>query len=123
MEELRSLVSCAAAGDVDAYGRLVRRFQDMAYGYAYSLLGDFHLAQDVAQDAFLRAYLGLGKLDEPAAFPGWFRRIVFKYCDRMTRRKRVPAVPLESAGPLRSARAGREAGNERQSARRRPLPA
>ena len=49
MEELNALVLRARAGDLDAYGALVRRFQDMAVAYAYALLNDFHLAQDAAQ--------------------------------------------------------------------------
>jgi DNA-directed RNA polymerase specialized sigma24 family protein len=51
MEEVRSLVVRARGGDLEAYGEIVRRFQDMAYGYAYSILGDFHLAEDAAQEA------------------------------------------------------------------------
>ena len=93
MEELKLLVTRSRAGDVDAYGEIVRRFQDMAYGYAYSVLGDFHLSQDAAQEAFIEAYRCLGNLREPAAFPGWFRRIVFKHCDRLRRRKDIPAAP------------------------------
>jgi hypothetical protein len=87
---------------MDAYGEIVRRFQDMAVGYAHALLGDFHLAEDAAQEAFLRAYLDLGKLHESAAFPGWFRRIVFKHCDRVRRKKTLHAVPLDGAGELAS---------------------
>ncbi|MCD4700136.1 MAG: sigma-70 family RNA polymerase sigma factor [Phycisphaerae bacterium] len=102
MEELKSLVARSQAGDVDAYGEIVRRFQDMAYGYAYSILGDFHLAEDAAQEAFIEAYRCLGNLREPAAFPGWFRRIVFKHCDRLTRRKEIPAIGLEAAASVAS---------------------
>ncbi|MDY7010240.1 MAG: sigma-70 family RNA polymerase sigma factor, partial [Planctomycetota bacterium] len=102
MEELKSLVTRSRAGDVDAYGEIVRRFQDMAYGYAYSILGDFHLAEDAAQEAFIEAYRCLGNLHEPAAFPGWFRRIVFKHCDRLMRRKEVAVVPLDAAASVAS---------------------
>jgi RNA polymerase sigma factor (sigma-70 family) len=87
VEELKSLVVRAQAGDLEAYGEVVRRFQDLAYGYAYSVLGDFHLAEDAAQEAFIEAYRCLANLREPAAFPGWFRRIVFKHCDRITRQR------------------------------------
>lgn len=38
-------VAQAQAGDLDAFERVIRRFQDMAVGYAYSLLGDFQQAQ------------------------------------------------------------------------------
>ena len=100
MDELRSLVARAQTGDLDAYARIVRQFQDMACGYAYSFLGDFHLAEDVAQEAFVEAYRDLPKLREPAAFPAWFRRIVFKHCDRLTRGKRVPTTPLEAIGGI-----------------------
>ncbi|MCP4644051.1 MAG: sigma-70 family RNA polymerase sigma factor, partial [bacterium] len=97
MEELATLVERSRSGDLAAFEALVRRFQDMACGYAYSILGDFHLAEDAAQEAFVDAYGKLEQLREPKAFAGWFRRIVFKHCDRVMRRKRVPTVPLEAA--------------------------
>ena len=76
---------------------LVRRFQDMAVGYGYSILHDFQLAEDAAQEAFFEAYRTLSQLREPAAFAGWFRRIVFKQCDRITRRRVVATVPLDTS--------------------------
>src|SRR5262249_46632335 len=97
MDSLSSLVERTRAGDADAYAVIVRRFQDMAVGYGYSILRDFQLAEDAAQEAFLEAYRDLPKLREPAAFPGWFRRIVFKQCDRLTRGKSLAQVPLEEA--------------------------
>ncbi|HUU53416.1 MAG TPA: sigma-70 family RNA polymerase sigma factor [Armatimonadota bacterium] len=89
-------VAKAQRGDAKAFGAVVGRFQDMAVGYAYSILGDFHLAEDAAQDAFVQAYLNLSALREVRAFPSWLRRIVFKQCNRITRRKRVATVPLEA---------------------------
>ena len=77
-----------------AFAALVRRFQDMAVGYACSVLKDFQLAEDAAQEAFFEAYRTLGQLREPAAFAGWFRRIVFKQCDRITRDKRPRLAPI-----------------------------
>ena len=97
MEELARLVTQSRSGDLDAFGRIVRRFQRMACGCAYSHLGDFHLAEDAAQEAFVEAYSRLPDLRHPQAFPGWFRRIVLKHCDRFTRRRNVETVPLEAA--------------------------
>ncbi len=97
MQELKILIEQAQAGEMDAFEQVVRRFQDMAYGYAYSILGDFHLAEDAAQEAFVEAYRHLKDLREPEAFPGWFRRLVFKQCDRLFRRRRVETVPLDEA--------------------------
>src|SRR5579883_1864810 len=79
-----------------AFGRIVDRFQDMAYGYAYGVLGDHHLAQDAAQDAFVTAWTRLGSLRDPQAFPGWFRRIVRSQCSRLVESRRS-ALPLEEA--------------------------
>ena len=85
MDEVRQLVQQAQAGNRDAYDALVLRFQDMAVGYAYTLLGDFQLAEDAAQEAFLGAYLELSMLRRPAAFPGWLRQLVFTRCSRLRR--------------------------------------
>ena len=86
MEALKSLVLRAQNGDLNAYASLVRRFQDMAIGYAQNHLGDRFLAEDAAQEAFIQVYFDLPRLRNPAAFSGWLRKIVFKHCDRITRR-------------------------------------
>lgn len=105
MDALDVIVVRAQGGEADAFGILVRRFQDMAVGYGYSILHDFQLAEDAAQEAFLEAYRTLPKLREPAAFAGWFRRIVFKQCDRMTRRRVVTTVPLDMSAESDAAHA------------------
>jgi RNA polymerase sigma factor (sigma-70 family) len=95
MHDLTTLISRVQQGDRQAYSEIVARFQHMAVGYASAQLGDPHLAEDAAQEAFLQAFVDLGQLHEPAAFPGWFRRIVYKHCDRIRRRRRLHLVPLE----------------------------
>jgi RNA polymerase sigma factor (sigma-70 family) len=94
-EQLETIVRQAQAGETEAYSLLVRRFQDMAVGYSYSILGDFSLAEDAAQEAFINAYCHLSQLREAAAFPGWFRRVVFKQCDRLVRGKQLAKVALD----------------------------
>ncbi|MFC1526548.1 sigma-70 family RNA polymerase sigma factor [Candidatus Latescibacterota bacterium] len=119
MEPLVRLVERSREGGLDAYGELVRRFQDMAAGYAYAILGDHHLAEDASQEAFVRAYLDLGQLRDPAAFPGWLRRIVFKQCDRIRRRRDLQVVSLEAIGDLGSAQQGADELLERRESRDR----
>ena len=101
---LEMLVILAQQGNLEAFGEIVRRFRDMAYASAYTLLDDVHLAEDVMQEAFIEAYLNLGKLREPAAFPGWFKRILFKQGDRLTRGKQFRTVPLEPTATFDIAR-------------------
>jgi len=109
MDALDVIVARAREGEAEAFTVLVRRFQDMAVGYGYSILHDFQLAEDAAQEAFFEAYRTLSKLREPAAFAGWFRRIVFKQCDRITRRRLVATVPLDVNEPIvASGRSGAE---------------
>jgi RNA polymerase sigma factor (sigma-70 family) len=74
--EYVDLVRRARIGDAAAFGSLVEAFQDMALGYAFSLLGNRHDAEDAAQEAFLQAFRNLGSLAECSAFPGWLKRIV-----------------------------------------------
>jgi hypothetical protein len=52
MQELDLVIQQASRGDSTAFVILVQRFQDMAVGYGYAVLGDFHLAEDAAQEAF-----------------------------------------------------------------------
>jgi RNA polymerase sigma factor (sigma-70 family) len=80
----------------EAFGELVRRFQDMAFACAFAVLGDTYLAQDTAQEAFVVAWQKLAQLREPAAFPGWFKRIVLTQCSRLTRCKRLQMLPLDA---------------------------
>lgn len=100
MTELRALVEAAQSGDRAAFGQIVTRFQDMAFASAYAMLGDIQSAQDAAQEAFLEAYRTLDKLREPAAFPGWFRRIVLGRGHRELRRQPVALVPLDTMDEL-----------------------
>jgi RNA polymerase sigma factor (sigma-70 family) len=101
MEPVEGLVRRAQAGDAgvverqEAFGALVLRFQALVCGYAYALLGDAHLAEDAAQEAFLVAHRQLCQLREPAAFSGWLRRIVQTQCRRMTRHGQGRALATE----------------------------
>ena len=83
------------AGKHGAFGELVARFQDMAFGYAYSLVGDITIAEEAAQEAFICAWQRLHQLRDPAAFPAWFKRIVFTQCCRLTRRQPIRTVSFE----------------------------
>ncbi|HYD84996.1 MAG TPA: sigma-70 family RNA polymerase sigma factor, partial [Opitutus sp.] len=71
------LVQLARAGNRDAYGELIRRYQRSICGLACLLIGDRFEAEDLTQEAFLRAWLNLDLLSDPSKFAPWLRRIVF----------------------------------------------
>jgi RNA polymerase sigma factor (sigma-70 family) len=93
-------VSAAQRGDHDAFAEIVVHFQHMAHSLAYRYVNDRHLAEDIAQEAFIEAYLCLPQLRAPLAFPAWFRRIVIKRADRITRRAAAQTLPLDLAATL-----------------------
>jgi RNA polymerase sigma factor (sigma-70 family) len=95
--DVESLVRSAAAGDLEAFEEITRRFQHMAFGYALSFVRDLGQAEDVLQEAFVAAWYALPSLADPAAFPGWLRGIVRHHAHRVLRRKHLEALPLTSA--------------------------
>lgn len=99
MKSLAELVIAAQLGDREAFAEVTRRFRRNAHARAYAVLRDYQLAEDAVQEAFAEAFLNLDKLREPAAFPGWFKRIVIKRIDRLIRGKRIPTTSLDSAYP------------------------
>jgi RNA polymerase sigma-70 factor (ECF subfamily) len=95
VEPLAELVVRARQGDLDAYGRLVQATQVMAYAVAVGILRDRELAEDAAQESFLRAYRRIGTLHDPAAFAGWLRRIVVTVALNMRRARRATLLCLD----------------------------
>jgi RNA polymerase sigma factor (sigma-70 family) len=95
MESLDDLVRRAQAADVDAYGRLVQATQKMAYAVALGVVRDPALAQDAAQEAYLRAFRRLRELHEPAAFVSWLRRIVITVALNMRRARRFTLLQFD----------------------------
>lgn len=100
MNELTAAIRRIQQGESAAFATIIDHFQDMAVGYAYAALGERAVAEDVAQEAFIAAYYSLAALREPAAFPGWFRRIVQTQIHRVKRQRTPPTVPLAEAETL-----------------------
>lgn len=71
------LVRLARNGGREPYNELIRRYQKAIYALACALIPDPHEAEDMTQEAFLRAWLNLDMLSDPNKFGPWLRRIVF----------------------------------------------
>jgi len=70
------LVERARRGDIRAYEELVRRYQDVAFRLAYTILGSAEEAEDAAQEGFVRAYHALGRFRRGAPVRPWLLTIV-----------------------------------------------
>jgi len=95
MEPLNDWVLRAKAGDLEAYGRLVAATQAMVYAVAVSVLRDSSLAEDAAQETYLRAFRRLADLEDPTRFAGWLRRIVITVALNMRRSRRLTLLCLD----------------------------
>ncbi len=92
-------VERAKRGDREAFAALVRKHQRRVYSTAFHITGNHGDADDVAQDAFIRAYRGLARFDGRADFFTWLYRIVVNVALNLVRaRKRQAAEPLEVGG-------------------------
>lgn len=94
--EDHQLVERSRAGDVAAFEELVKRHQGRAYAIAYRMLGNREDAQEVAQEAFARAYFRLGEFRGTAQFKTWLYRILVNLATDQLRRRR-PEVLQEDA--------------------------
>ncbi len=94
-----TLVSRFQRGDASAFDELVTRHRRAVYRLAYRLLGSHEDADDVSQEAFLRAYRGLGRFRGESSFRTWVVRIVLNLA-RSARRSRRVFLPFEHAGEL-----------------------
>ena len=106
---------CTLTQKQAAFNPLVRKYQDMAFGCAYAILGDFQLAEDAAQDAFLAAWQHLAQLKQAQAFPSWLRRIVVTQCRRQTRGGRLNALSLDNASAIPAAGDVARAAEQRET--------
>lgn len=82
------IIARAKAGDHEAFRVLVERYQGRAYRLALRIMGDEELAQDVVQEAFLKAYGSLGRFEGRSKFYTWLYRLVFNLCIDTKRRDR-----------------------------------
>jgi len=89
-----TLVSLSLLGNDAAYEELVKRWQRLVIGSAYSACGSYHLAEDAAQDAFVTAWLKLNTLNDGARYGGFVCRIAKRRAIDMLRRNR-DAVSLD----------------------------
>ncbi len=88
------LVVRTRAGEVQAFGELVRRYQTAVFNVCYRLAGERREAEDMAQEAFLRAYQRLETYDEARPFGPWMRRLAANLSLNRLQRKAPEELPL-----------------------------
>ena len=91
VELIRSILS----GDDTAFSSLVQKHQKSVHALAWRKIGDFQIAEEITQDAFLHAYKKLATLKNPNQFAGWLYVIASNLCTDWHRRKKPTMQSLE----------------------------
>ena len=91
------LIQQVLQGNQEAFSPLVKKYQKGAHALAWRKVGDFHIAQEITQDAFLTAYQKLRTLKNHNAFSGWLYVIVARECLDWLRKNRIPTESLDTA--------------------------
>lgn len=94
-----ALVAAAAAGSDEAFGQLVEPLAGELHRFCYRMLGSFHDAEDVLQDARLKAWRALGRFDRRATFRTWMYRVVTNTTLDALRTRRRRILPQDLGGP------------------------
>lgn len=110
----------ALAGSQAAYSELVERYASPAVNIAVRLVNDRALAEELAQEAFVRAFARLGTFDQERRFSSWFFQILHNVSVDYLRRRRVETVSLDAlltaghAGPADDPSSSPESEAERR---------
>jgi RNA polymerase sigma-70 factor, ECF subfamily len=95
MPSTAELVKAAQAGGNSAFAELVRRYERAAIITAHSVLGDFHAAQDAAQEAFIIAYQRLSRLRDAASFGPWLLKIAQRRAARLKSSRKTNPISID----------------------------
>lgn len=92
-----AIIERCLKGDGNAFSLLVAKYQNAVYGLCYHMVGNFADAQDLTQEAFVKAYLDLARIRDPARFASWLHSITVNTCKMWLRdRKRADDLPLDA---------------------------
>ncbi len=94
------LIQRVLSGDDTAFAELVKKYQKPVHALVWRKVGDFHVAEEITQDTFLKAYQNLTTLKEPQSFASWLYVIATRRCIAWLRKKRLWMQSLEATNSL-----------------------
>jgi RNA polymerase sigma factor (sigma-70 family) len=103
VEDDVQLIRRILSGDSEAFTALVRKHQKGVHALAWRRIGDFHFAEEITQDTFVRVYKHLPTLKDPSQFSGWLYVITNRLCKNWHKQKKsiiksvedVPVVEMQ----------------------------
>lgn len=96
MEE-KELVRLSKEGDEDAFAVLVKKYKIKVFNLAFSLTRDQDIADDLAQEAFIKAYYALPRFQLKSGFGTWLYRITINHVrDYLRKKSRMSQIPIDN---------------------------
>ncbi len=89
------LIRLTLDGDDTAFAKLVEKYRSAVQALVWRKIGDFHIAEEITQDVFLKAYNELGSIKRPQSFASWLYVSASRRCLSWQRKKRLPMKSLE----------------------------
>lgn len=90
-----TLIQRILEGDEDAFACLIGKYSKQVHAYSWRKTGDFHIAEDITQEAFLQVYQKLKTLEDSTQFSRWLYKIVNNLCNAWFRKNRIKTESLE----------------------------
>ena len=91
-----NLIQRILDGDEGAFTALVNKYQKSVHALVWRKIGDFHIAEEITQDVFLKVYKRLSTLKRRDHFPGWLYVIATRHCIAWLRKKQLPTKSLDA---------------------------
>ncbi len=91
-----ALIQRTLEGDQSAFTELVNKYQKWVHTLVWRKIGDFHIAEELTQDVFLKVYKKLSTLKPTDHFPGWLYVIASRHCIAWYRKKQLPTTSLDT---------------------------
>ena len=91
-----ALIQRTLEGDQSAFTILVNKYQKWVHTLVWRKIGDFHIAEEITQDVFLKVYKGLSTLKPSDHFTGWLYVITARHCIAWFRKKKLPTTSLDA---------------------------
>ena len=90
------LIRSILSGNDEAFSVLVRKHQKSIHALAWRKVGDFHIAEEITQDTFLKVYKNLAQLKNPNQFGGWIYVIANNLCKKWHEKNKAVMQSLEA---------------------------
>lgn len=96
-KQVQDLWSKAIRGDINSIAQLVNTYKDFSYTIAMSVLANNEDAEEVVQDAFLKAFASLDKFRQASKFSTWLYRIVYNTALTKRKSRKMPTISMDQS--------------------------